>query len=484
MKTKKNHNWTITLIIIANLLLRLPSLWEPTSYGDECIYLALGQALRKGLVFYRDIHDNKPPLLYLIAGLTGGKLVYFRAAAILWNSVNIWLVSRLAGKLSRHPRVPFIAAALFLFFSLLPEGWVANGELFMIMPATLGVYLALIAQKKNSTWLWFTSGLAFSLAFLFKIPVAFDFAGFFLGLAIADLKNLKTITKLIKQKWPYLLLAGFILPTGLSIVYYAQKGAFTPYVRSALMQNIGYLSSWSGGSNFGLYQRALILALAAVLIYRWRQQLGKPFVLMATTLLFSLYGVFLSERPYPHYLIEAAPWAAIILGLTLAQLEPKKLITTTLLAFLALVGVNHFNFWWYPILPYYTNFADFALLGKINQEQYFRYFGQSVLDDYQLAIQLKSLSPPDEPVFIWGDSACAYALSEKTPVGRYTVAYHIKDFNGFQATIAALETAQPTYIVKLNDEQGQFPQLDAFLAKHYVLSQQLNRALIYHWITP
>ncbi|MBU0619328.1 glycosyltransferase family 39 protein [Patescibacteria group bacterium] len=484
MKIKKRVNLFITLIIAANLLLRLPALWEPTSYGDECIYLALGQALRKGLVFYRDIHDNKPPLLYLIAGLAGGKLFYFRIVSVLWNTLNIWLIALLTSKLTKKPWAPVLTAGLFLIFSLLPEGWVANGELFMIMPATLGVYLALIAQEKKSAWPWFASGFCFSLAFLFKIPVAFDFAGFFFALLIFKFKGIKSLLQLSKQKWPYLLLAGFVLPIALSIVYYAQKGAFTPYVRSALMQNIGYLSSWNGGGNNGLYQRAFILVLVTALIYRWRQQLGFSFVIISLTLGFSLYGVFLSERPYPHYLIEAAPWAALTLGLLLTQINTKKLIITTLLTFLILAGVNKFNFWWYPIMPYYRNFIDFALLGKISQQQYFRYFGQASLDDYQLAKELKSITRPDEPVFIWGDSACAYALSERIPVGRYTVAYHIKDFDAFNATLQALEKHQPTYIIKLNDEHTEFPQLDAFLASHYVFSQQLNRALVYHRISP
>ncbi len=54
----------LLIIILLMILLRIPSLFEPYWYGDEGIYLTLGQAIRKGLLLYRDIHDNKPPLLY------------------------------------------------------------------------------------------------------------------------------------------------------------------------------------------------------------------------------------------------------------------------------------------------------------------------------------------------------------------------------------------------------------------------------------
>jgi len=45
-------------------------------YADEDIYLTLGQGLKKGLVFYRDIHDNKPPLLYVMAAVAGNVKVF------------------------------------------------------------------------------------------------------------------------------------------------------------------------------------------------------------------------------------------------------------------------------------------------------------------------------------------------------------------------------------------------------------------------
>ena len=75
-----------------------PMFDHPHPYADEGIYLVLGQAFRKGLVFYRDIHDNKPPLLYITAGLAGS-LQMFRLILLAWNLVNVWLVWLLGKKL-------------------------------------------------------------------------------------------------------------------------------------------------------------------------------------------------------------------------------------------------------------------------------------------------------------------------------------------------------------------------------------------------
>ena len=482
----------LVIILVINILLRIPSLFDPVSYGDECIYLTLGNAFNKGLVFYRDIHDNKPPLLYLVAALAGSKLFWFRLITIIWSTINIFLIYKLTKKILKKEQAAIIGSAIFTIFSLLPEGRIANGEIFMIMPATLGLLLAWTALKSTSSLkkkqnlLWILSGLCFSLAFLFKIPIVFDFIGFLLAFFVFILpkkafnkKRLKnTLLVFLKDKRLYLILIGFFAPIFLSIIYYAQKGAFTPYVRSALLQNIGYLSSW-GKTNWGLFQRAGILLIISLLIFHWRQKLGFAFYLPALMAFFGLYGVFLSERPYPHYLIEIAPWAALSLAVLLWQKKPRQLIICLLLIFLTLWGVNEYKFWWYPNIPYYQNFLKFSF-GKITKQEFFSFFGEKTINDYQIAKYLKTRSQPNERVFIWGDGACIYALAERMPPGRYTVNYHIYDFNGYSETIRAIEEKNPKIIIVLEPAKEKFPQLESLLTNSYIQTKEIGKAKIYH----
>jgi len=474
----KKINFLLTLIIIVNIILRLPSLFDPVSYGDECIYLVLGQAFNKGLVFYRDIHDNKPPLLYLMAALANGNLFWLRLITIVWNSFNIWLIYKVAKKLLKTEIAGLIAAFLFVIFALLPEGRIANGEIYMIMPATLGLLLTLIAYKKS--YLWFLGGIAFSIAFLFKIPIAFDFVGLLIAIFLFPKKNLRDVFTIIKDKKIYLILAGFILPIFLSIIYYSLKGAFTPYVRSALMQNIGYLASWSG-SKTGLYERSGILLLVTIILYLWRKQLGFSFYLAGLMTFFGLFGAFLSERPYPHYLIEFVPWLVLLLTVLLWQRKISQLVVTILLIILITLGVSQYKFWWYPNIPYYQNFLKF-ITGRINKNDYFRFFGDKVNNDYQLAKLIKQAVPADNRVFIWGDGVCIYALAQRLPPGRYTVNYHIFDFNGFEETIKTIKEKQPPVIIKLNSGKQSFPQLETILKTYYVSAQTVGDGKIYRQI--
>ena len=57
----------ILIILGVVVFLRVPSLFEPYWYGDEGIYLTIGRAMRGGMELYKEVHDNKPPLLYVVA---------------------------------------------------------------------------------------------------------------------------------------------------------------------------------------------------------------------------------------------------------------------------------------------------------------------------------------------------------------------------------------------------------------------------------
>ncbi|MFC1711149.1 ArnT family glycosyltransferase [Patescibacteria group bacterium] len=480
----KKSQYILLIILALNILLRIPGLFDPVSYGDECIYLTLGQGFNKGLVFYRDIHDNKPPLLYLVAALSGGTQFWFRLITIVWNSINVYIIYLLAKKLLKKETVGLVAAALFAYFSLLPEGRVANAEIFFIMPATLGVLTAFKALEKKKVFYWFLSGLLFALAFLFKIPVAFDYVGLVLAFFVfsylnkaVEKKSFNPIFKILTDKNFYLNLAGFIIPIIFSIGYYAIKGAFTPYVRSALMQNIGYLSSW-GGDNSGLYIRAAILLFISFIIFILRKKLKFPFVVFSLLGFWSLYGVYLSERPYPHYYMEIVPWAAMLLTIFIFQRKVFQLLIILLFLATIRIGYVKYNFWWYHHLPYYKNFSQFAL-GKINKDEYFKFFGDKVTNDYKVAKYLKINTDDKDNVFIWGDGVCIYSLSRKLPPGRYTVNYHIFDFNGFEETLKAIEDKQPKFIIKLTSEHRKFPQLDDLLIKGYKRVEKIGEAIIY-----
>ena len=480
--------WLITLLIIV-IFLRIPSLFYPYSYGDQGIYLTLGQAIRQGVVLYREIHDNKPPLLYLLAAISGS-LAWFQALLLIWSLGTILVFWRLAKCLFANQSRPVLLSTLLLaLLTTWPrlEGQVANAEIFMILPIIAG-FLLILSGKKREKLRFFAAGILFSLGVLFKVPAGFDFGAALIFLFFLFFSQKKKDYSLLIARYS-LLIFGFLTPILLSSFFFTLQGALPHFLQAGFLQNIGYLSSWKGKTHAGVMVssgfllRAGSLLVVTFLLWLFRKKLNKNLIFLSLWLIFSLFGATLSERPYPHYLIQVLPSASLLAGLFLAKI--KKIERLIIIFFLGLFLIAHqyFNFWQYPTIPYYQNFLSWATRQKTTQE-YLQYFNSHLPQNYQLASFLHQNTSPQDRVFIWGEDApCLYALARHLPPGRYTANYHIKDFNGYQETLEAIKAVRPKFIVILSRKDS-FPQLEEFLASQYFQLGEIAGALLYFPLPP
>lgn len=327
---------------------------------------------------------------------------------------------------------------------------------------------------------FFLAGSFFSIAALFKVPAVFDYAGicFFL-IFFSGERILQSIKQVI------LMTIGFLVPIVATVIYYWSKGALSYYLKAAFFQNIGYLSSWGGRSQAeitqsGLIQRGGVLLFILFIIFLSRKRLSKNFLLVITWFFFSLFGALLSERPYPHYLMQVVPAISLSLGFLFSKNHWQKL-GVALSIFCFLVSFFYYQFWHYQTWPYYQISYQY-LLGIKTQQDWQNYFGGHINRTYQVAEMIKENTDPEEKIFVWGTEPGIYYLSDRLPVGRYTVSYHIKDFDGWEETMLALEDYQPKFIVKLTSE-AEFPQLDNFLQGKYFLQETIQDVEVYKKIS-
>jgi len=484
----KKHKFLLGILILV-VLLRVPLLFEPFTYADEGIYLTLGQAVRKGLVLYRDIHDNKPPLLYLIAALTGSFPIY-RLIHFLWSFATIFAFYKLSQLIFfKNQKAVISSTSIFAILTSLHtfEGNIANAENFMMLPTIAGFYLILkflgpkeVPQKIPS--FWFLGGGLFALAVLFKVPAVFDFAAaFILCLLLIKKGSLKkTLINFLA------LLIGFLTPILISIGYFAFKNALWPYLQAAFFQNLPYLSSWGNQAKkisalpFGLMGRGVGLALIIFLLFIFRQKISLALKIIILWFSASLFAALLSSRPYPHYLLQILPAFSLSFGLlTLPKTKIWFKSLPIIFIFILTWAFLSLHFWYYPNLPYLKNFYQFAFRLKSHQE-YLNYFDKQASSLYQTASFLKSHSSSQEKIFIWGTKPSIYALAHRLPVGRYTVAYHITDFQGFKETMGNLKQAPPRWLVTAQDEKAAFPQLQNFIEDNYVPFQQVGNLEIFY----
>lgn len=474
------------IVLICITLLRLPSFFEPFFYGDEMIYLNLGEAIRKGLVLYKDVHDNKPPLLYFLASLSGN-LFWFRAILLIWmlaTTVLFWkLVTRI---FTKNTKIAQVATIIFAILTTLPllEGNIANAEIFMIGFSIIG-FLFLI-KENLSRWDLIFGGIAFSVAALFKIPAAFELPVIiFYWLIVA--KSSETKFKKVLQRSLVLIIA-FIVPILLTFGWYALRGALPEYFIAGFAQNFGYLSSWKPNTqqlsfiqkNGPLMLRGVIVLVGILLLWvgSKKTKLSKGFIFAVVWLLFALFAVTLSERPYPHYLIQAVPAVSILVGILIASTRIEQVWTIIPLSFALLVPI-YFKFYYYDSFSYYARFAQFAT-GQMNKWEYFNSFDKNTQRNYQIGQFLQESSAPEDSVFVWGDSPTIYAISKRLPPIKFVATYHINDFSTHEETIKALKENQPKFIVVLPDSAN-FVALDAFLVENYVPVSNIDGAQIWYY---
>lgn len=466
--------WLGVVLVIA-FIFRIPSFFEPFTYGDEMIYLSLGDAIRRGWVLYRDIHDNKPPLLYFTAALAGN-VFWFRAILAFWMSATIVIFYKFVHKLySKNDLLVKVAVVVFAFFTTIPllEGQIANAELFMIGPTIWAFYL--LFDKKLSSQKIIFAGLLLSISTLFKVPAMFDIGAIIFIWFILIFDKKYTGAKLISFIKNSLLLAlSYLTPILLTFVWYYLQGAFKEYLIAAYLQNVGYLSSFRPDDvkdpflvrNAPLLIRAALVGAGLGLLTIFRKKLSREFIFISAWLLFSYFAIALSERPYPHYIIQAIAPISILIAYVAARKNIEQVLAIIPL-FIAVFVPVYYNFWYYQSVPYYTRFIKYVT-HQYTKEQYFDAFEGNVNRNYSLSARIRALTDYEEPVFVWGDSSVIYALSKRLPPYKYIANYHISDFSSKEEVLAALYTNPPELIVVLPNSEP-FSELKTFLLREYYI---------------
>ncbi len=472
-------NWLLAVLSMV-FLLRVPSFFEPYFYGDESIYLTLGQGMRQGLTLYKDIYDNKPPFLYLTAAV-GGNLFWFKVILAFWSLITIILFHKLVKIiLSKNEKAQKLSTLLFALLTTLPllEGLTANSELFMIV-FTIAAFLILLGERPSPGRIYL-AGIFLGLGALFKIPAAFDAPIIvFYWVITGGFKNWKKILKST-----FILMLGFVSPIVLSLIWFYFEGALPEYIKAAFLQNVGYLSSFRPGDvqksfwvkNAPLLIRGLIVLLGSLLIFVFRQKLSRKFILLSLWVLFALFAITLSERPYPHYLIQAIAPISILLSILFTEKSPEQSLAILPLAVFLFVPV-YYKFWFYPTTTYYTRFIKFAL-GAQEKSAYFGGFSTNVNRNYKIAEFLTQSSRQPDRVFMWDpDSATVYALSKRLPPIKYVADYHINDYSSRAGEAESIASNPPKFIILSNSYP--YPELNPLLKRSYLLINQMEGVNIY-----
>lgn len=472
-RLERSHEfWAILGLSFLFFLLRLPSLFEPYWYGDEGIYEVIGLALTKGRILYTGIWDNKPPLLYYTYALVHSNQFAVRSLSLIAGIGAVICFFVLAQKLLKE-RISYSIATIlfvFLFGSPMFEGNIANAENFMLLPIIAGgflVYLISLRQTKkeaalprlSNNILLAIAGLLVGIAFLYKIVAIFDFAAFFVFLIISTydkVLSFKRVINYLREWWRPLLIfvVGFILPFFLTVLYFALHKALGEYIHAILLSNVGYV----GYKNVFiipqglLISKVILLGVFCLILFLKRQLFSQSTLFILLWLAFSLFNSFFSQRPYTHYVLVLIPAFSLLIGkvyLERAAGLVKYAVLTLIIGILILHYFDHWNV--SKTISYYTNFLSFTS-GHKSLNAYDAFFDRRVIRDEEIISYLNNHKKSGDTIYVWGNDAQIYPLTQTIPPGRFTVAYHVLGSKQYvNETGKALQKEQPKFIVMLRD---------------------------------
>ncbi|HMS22334.1 MAG TPA: hypothetical protein PKA38_01095 [Candidatus Levybacteria bacterium] len=448
-------------IVLLFIIFRIPSLVEPDWYGDEGIYQVIGRALHENRLLYRDIWDNKPPLLYLYYALVRGDMFLARLMSLIFGAGAVIVFFFIAKTIFYKKNISLYLSTSFfalLFGIPLLEGNIANAENFMLLPILLSLFFVVRLNSRSKIITPILIGGFLSVAFLTKIVAIFDLAAFLVILFTIRFYNKSLIDarkhllsrpieflKVLKQEG--IILISFFVPILITILFFMLQGSLSDYLKASFAQNIGYVGY---GNYFLIPQGLLILKLIALflgvfLIIILRKKIGIAGIVVYTWLIFSIFNAFFSGRPYTHYVLVFLPSFCLLLGLLFAV---RKHIIVNISLIVFLVVFFKINFTYYTkIIPYYRNYFDFVM-GDKSVKHYQSFFDANTPRNYEVAEFLKMNTQNGEGIFLLSDSSTIYYLTNKLPPGRYIVEYHISSYpNGINETKQALNKLKPKYIV-------------------------------------
>lgn len=439
------------------ILLRIPSLFEPYWYIDEGMYEVIGFAIRHGRLLYRDIWDQKPPLLYLLYALFDGTQLYLKLLSLCFGLIGLLLLYFLAQNLKLKPIEIIITIVSFtiLFATPLFEGNTANAESFMI-PIIIGAYLVCIYAintKKNIGVFFIISGLLLGIAFLIKFVAIFDTLAliYFLFLTKISQKNIKEYLLYLFFFW-----SSFCLPLIATIIFFLSQHAVSDFFFT-FFYNISYVKLHNDifFVPFGLlFFKCFLLSIGCYIVWIIRRRVSPSSLFILCWVTFSLFNILFSTYNWTHYMLVLTPSFSLYAGICFFEKKYsgyKTLGFSLIVLFLMLFphGI--------PLITYYTNFYKF-ITGQESVKSYRNGFSKKVNTDYAIAEFLKNKLTQTDRIMIWDSDAQVYRLLKQLPPGRFFVDFQIYLVNGaLQETKSNIDKIHPAYIVIHVDPSWSFP---------------------------
>lgn len=490
--TRSDIIFLICLALIP-ILLYLPFAGTPFE-RDEGVYATIAQGVLHGQVPYRDLFDNKPPLVYIWYAfsftLFGESVFAPRILAAICLSLTTLALFNQARMVLPMPAARF-AAALFAISTGLP--WVAlhaNTEAYMLLPLVTSLMFFTIGMRDGRLRWFLIAGAFAGLAMMTKQVAMWNLLALAMVALVWHRRTAETQWRAIAPMAS--LFAGCLAALAVVALPFTFMGALDDLIYANLSYNwvyINFLSYAQRLANFGygiLFFSAVaapfVAGALAGLVILWRKRSAATDYVLILWAIASALGVASGGRFFPHYFLQLMPSAAVLTGIVVYDRfvnGSEKVISRPawlLATFLIVVSVGTT-----AVLYLAPRQAEEQVVSSVFHQKEWEASSQ------QLGEYIKARTNEDDLIFNYGRESQIYFYADRSPAIPYfydwVVAY---DKDSFPRILADLNESKPVYFIDsvqapLFDDWGAAhpPELRQFLEENYDFKGRIYFANVY-----
>jgi len=458
-------SWFLLLAILFFAALRF-RLRDAPLERDEGEYAYAGQLILKGIPPYQQAYNMKLPGTYaayaLVLAIFGQSSAGIHLGLIFINAATSLLVFGIAKNLFGN-RCAAFAGVSYAALSASPAlfGIAGHATHFVVIAAAAGLLLLLHAVENGRATLLLASGLCLGLAFLMKQPGIFFCAFGLLYLIYREWTA--TLPWKAMATHSSILAAGMALPFALTCLVLYWMGVF----RSFWFWTFSYARAYGGivtlheglhelqnsgapifTENAGFY---LLAALGFVLLFR-DVRARRHWLFIAGLLIFSFAAVSAGLFFRPHYFILLLPAMSLLVGIAV-ETTTQALETQGLGTFVVAIPAVVFG------LAFFLSVfeARSILLAPDSVTACRRlYRGNPFPEARQLAELLKTSSPPDARIAVFGSEPEIFFYAQRRSATGYIYMYSLMEDQAFatqmqQQMINEVTASHPEFAVFVDD---------------------------------
>ena len=413
----------VAAVCLLPVLMTARFLFEPLT-RDEAVYATIANGLLHGQVPYRDLFDQKPPLIYgwyLLSFFVFGEHDY---APRLLGVIVLMLTSLMlffAGKELASRRAGLVAATIFGISTgaaaIAP--W-SNVEPFMLLPLTASLAAYARGRGRGDRWVLLAGALA-GIALMTKPVAVFNVAA--LGIDILwDLRR-GDIARRRVLKRAVLYGGGVACVAGAIVLPFVVVGAMREFVYSNITYNQLYAARYSAGTKFAagirnglafLIATAPLVFAAAVAVVLAMRRRSRSRMIVVGWLVASALAVASPGRFYGHYFIQLLPALALVIGMAASELRGVLRVRFAGPACAgAMIGLTFITL--RATVPFYAPATPAARAS-------FRDPGPGGVRQAgarAIGLYLRAHTNAGDRVFVWGRESEIYFYSGRTPATRF-----------------------------------------------------------------